>query len=389
MKKPRKKVGLRWWIKTYRLALRRRLSLLLTGDFDPYPHPPDDVQLSPSLAHFADYRDAPLQLAWSRAGISDPVEWQRRTRLKLVELLGYENHSSAPVARHAKDFPLPRSLRRRRIYLRARDHLDIPINLVWREGGGSPKPVLLYMSGSTSGVHVAWGDALIPADYLLLGVGADMARQAAERGSLVVCIEQACFGERLERHLKPKSEARCVDAANHALLLGRSLLGEQVMDVSSVIDWLEAGQTGFDIDLTKLHLFGHSSGGTIAVYSAAVDLRITAAICSGCVGFIQNSGKRRNPEGASVVPGILKWMESDDIVALCAPRPFIAVSGTLDHIYPFEGVKAVVESARQIYRLFDAEGAICAVQGMAGHQYYPDVTWAAASKMLGTPARVD
>jgi len=264
--------------------------------------------------------------------------------------------------------------------------VDIPIHLVWRDGGGNPKPVLLYLAGSTSGVHVAWGDALIPADYLLLGVRADMARQAAERGYLVICIEQACYGERLERHLKPRSEARCVDAANHALILGRTLLGEQVTDVSSVIDWLEAGQTGFNIDPESLHLFGHSAGGTVAVYSAAVDLRITAAICSGCIGFIRETiAKRRNPEGASVVPGILKWMEMDDIVALCAPRPFIAISGVLDHIYPFEGVKRVVAGARRVYRLFEAENAISAFQGNAGHQYYPDVTWAAVSKMLGMP----
>ncbi len=387
MKKQRKKVALKWWIRTYRLALKRRLSLWLTGEFDPYTPPPKDVHLSPSLAHFADYETMPLRLSWSRAGISNPRNWQDKVRAKLIELLGYDRSDSVPVARHVKDIPLPGGLRRRRVYLKVRDYLDIPIHLVWRDKDAGPKPILLYMAGSTSGVHVGWGDALIPADYLLLGVGADMARQAAERGYLVVCIEQACFGERLERHLKPRSAARCIDAANHALILGRSLLGEQVTDVSSVIDWLEAGKSGFHVDLKRLHLFGHSSGGTVAVYSAAVDLRISAAICSGCIGFVrETNAKRRNPEGMSIVPGILQWMETDDVVALCAPRPFIAVSGIHDHIYPFGGVKAVVERARRIYRLLEANDALCAVKGKAGHQYYPAVTWAAVSQMLEMPS---
>ena len=306
------------------------------------------------------------------------MEWQDKARAKLIELLGYERRDNALAEKDAEDFSLSDGLKRRRVYLGVLDYLDIPINLIWRHEDDGPKKVLLYMSGSTSGVHVGWGEALIPADYLLLGVGADMARQAANRGYLVVCIEQACFGERLERNLKPRSAGRCIDAANHALLLGRTLLGEQVMDVSSVIDWLEAGKSGFDIDLESLHLFGHSSGGTIAVYSAAVDPRIMATVASGCVGFIRETiGRRRNPEGSTIVPGILKWMEFDDIVSLCAPRPFIAVSGIHDHIFPFKGVEAVVESARQFYSLLGTEAAICAVQGTAGHQYYPEVTWGA------------
>ncbi len=372
------------------MALKRRLSLWLTGKFDPYPPPPNDLYLSPSLTHFADYEAVPLRLSWSRAGISNPLDWQLKARAKLCELLGYERLSDVPAPIHMEDFPISGGLRRRRIYLRSRAFRDIPIHLVWRSEDESPKPVLLYMSGSTSGVHVAWGDVRIPADYLLLGVGADMARQAAERGYLVVCIEQACFGERLERHLKPRSVARCIDAANHALILGRTLLGEQIMDVSSVIDWLEDGQSGLNIDLDRLHLFGHSSGGSIAVYSAAADTRITATIASGCVGFIrETTAKRRNPEGSTVVPGILQWLEQDDLIALCAPKPFIAVSGIHDHIFPFEGAKAVIESASQIYRLLGAEDAITAVMGKAGHQYYPDVTWAAVSQMLDRRAQSD
>ena len=373
-----------WWARTYLLAARRKWSLLLSGHFDPYPKPPDGVELSPSISHFADCETAPLRLSWDRGNVPDPLEWQARVRAKLGQLLGIKSRASEPEARHWEDSISPNGLRRRKVYLRAAEHVDIPLSILSMDVEKTRRrPPLLYMAGSTSGVHVGWGEARIPADYLLLGVGADMAAQAAKRGFVVVCIEQSCFGERLERHLMPRSENRTVDAAHHALLLGRTLLGEQVMDVSSVIDWLAAGKSGFEIDLSRLHVFGHSSGGSIALYAAAMDTRIRTVICSGCVGFIRETiARRRHPSLTVTVPGILQWMESDDIVGLCAPRPFLAVSGKSDHIFPFQGVEAVIESARRIYSRMNAEGSILAVSGNAGHQYYPDVTWDALSRMV-------
>jgi pimeloyl-ACP methyl ester carboxylesterase len=156
-----------------------------------------------------------------------------------------------------------------------------------------------------------------------------------------------------------------------------------VADLASVVDWLEAGGSGLDLDLERLHLFGHSSGGTVAVHAAAADTRIRAAVCSGCLGPIREGlARRRNPGGAAIVPGILKWMDTADVVALCAPRTFIGVSGTQDHIYPFEGVRAVVEAARRVYEALGCEDRICAVEGPRGHQYYPKETWAAWDTML-------
>jgi pimeloyl-ACP methyl ester carboxylesterase len=381
--KVKKKVAFRWWLRTYLLALRRKAAALLHRGQDPYPLPPEGVCLSPSREHFTAYDNAPLALTWKRSGGAGAQAWQSLARTRLKELLGIHHWDRPPRAHHSEETELGGGLLRRRIYLRVTDGRDVPVFLIRREPLERPAPVLLYLAGSTSGVHVGWGEARIPADYLLLGVGADMARQAAARGYLVVCVEQACFGERMERSLSPRSDDRCVDAANHALLLGRCLLGEQVADMASVVDWLLRDESGFDPDPERLHLFGHSSGGTVAVYTAAVDTRIRAAFCSGCVGPIRKGlGRRRNPGGAAVVPGILNWLEMGDVVGLCAPRPFIGISGERDHIYPFHGVAEVIEEARSVYGAFGRGGRILAVAGPRGHQYYPAETWAAVDRML-------
>lgn len=223
----------------------------------------------------------------------------------------------------------------------------------------------------------------MPADALRLAVEADMARQAARAGYLVVCIEQIGFGERAERKLGLPYPARCVDAANHALLIGRTLLGERVADVLAVIDWICAGGVGPNADTETVLIFGHSSGGTTAIYAAALDARIGVTIASGSVGPIgQTIAVRRAPEGEAVVPGILQWFEMADLAAMCAPRPFIAVSGEADHLYPFAGAQAVVEAARPVYTAMGTTAAVAAVAGPGAHQYYPTETWAALSNLV-------
>ncbi len=386
-RRPQPRLPLLWRLRAYRLAARRRLALALRGSFDPYPQPPPVVRLSPSAGHFAAYDAAPLTLHHARLDAADIVQWQQIARAKLVELLGLEPQSQPPTALLEEPPQERGDIVTKRLYLRPPGRSDIAVTLVWsRAQMAGPRPLLLYLAGATSGVHIAWGETRMPADALRLGIGADLARQAARRGYLVACIEQSGFGAREERAMHPRSPARCVDAANHALLLGRTLLGERVADVRSVIEYLSRPTAKLPAEPNGLYLFGHSAGGATAIYAAAVDQRIDAVIASGSLGFIRHTiARRRDPEGQAVVPGILNWLEMDDIVALAAPRPFIAISGRDDHIYPFAGAQAVIDSARPSYARLGAAQNIVAAAGPGGHRYYPQQTWSAISEMLATP----
>lgn len=359
------------------LALKRRWALLLSGAFNPYPPPPAGTTLSPSCEHLADYERAPLSLSWSRAGIPDPAQWQAVARAKLIALIGYEHRQGRPVPIHQTDFALPGGLQRRRFYLRARDNRDLPVDLVWQGPCRSPRPVMLCLHGHNAGAHLSWGEARMPADPLKIANGADYAVQAASRGYVAVCLEQACFGERREQDIEHPSAHPCFDAAHHALLLGRTLLGERVSDVSSVIDWLETGSSGIALDHRRIYAMGNSSGGDTSVYAAAVDPRITGIIAGGCVGFFRTTIGRRAACPDAIIPGILNWLEYDDILALCAPRTVLAVSGRTDHIYPFAQVEAVVNSTSAVYRAVGAEKNLRAVPGPHGHRFYPEVAWPA------------
>lgn len=366
-------------------AVRRRAERFLGRERDYFPGTPPGLALSPSARHFADYETAPLALRFSGQG-GDVSRWQATARAKLAELSGYRRETKSPKIVHDSIFPLPEGLSRRAVYLNARTGVDIPVHLIGPPGKQQQRPVMICLQGTNSGAHLSWGEARFPADHALVGQGYDLATQAAKRGYLSVAIEQNCFGERAERQIDPRSAALCVDATMHSILLGRSLIGERSSDVSAVIDWLEAEHESLGIDVKNIHVMGHSSGGSVALFAAALDTRISAVLACGCVGYIRDTiGRRRDDQGQNVIPGILNWLEMADIAGLVAPRPFVTVAGETDHIWPAAGCTAVIEEAKAIYSKCNATDRLLCVTEPGGHKFRPDASWRAFFSVVPAP----
>lgn len=359
------------------LAARRRLQRLAGGPVDPFADVPAGLNLSPSLRHFHDYSLAPLRLRFASGAFTDAAAWQQQARMKLAELAGFEQSAAVPGIVARQTFPLPGRLVRERIYLRARDGVDIPVHLIGPAAmPAAPRPVMLCLQGTNTGAHNSWGERKFPADFEKAGDDYAIALQAAAHGYLAVAIEQSCFGERAERQISPRSEAPCVDASMHAFLLGRSLLGERCSDVAAVINWLEAQSATQGIDLRRLHAMGHSSGGSVALFAAALDSRIQAVLACGCIGFIRETiGRRRDNQGQNVIPGILNWMEMGDILGLVAPRALVSVAGESDPIWPAGGAAAVFAEAREIHRKFGSENLLKLTVVSGGHHFRPTPSW--------------
>jgi pimeloyl-ACP methyl ester carboxylesterase len=365
--------------KVYRAAVAAKLRRLIAGRVDPYAPLPAGTRLSPSLGIAHALERAPTRLSWSKANVDEPLAWRDAARGKLVEITGYRTRREAPGITHAApEVALGEGLIRRSLYLRVRPDTDLPVHLIHREGAREPMPVFLHLAGSTSGVHLAWGDARVPIDHQRLAIGADMARQAARRGYLGVAIEQIGYGERGERFLRRPSADRTIDAANHLLLLGRTLMGDGATDVSHALDHILAPGHAPAVDPDRVFLFGHSAGGTLAQYAAALDDRITGVLASGSVGPLRETIAARGAAGGDgIVPGFLTWFDSADLVAMVAPRRFVGLSGTRDHIFPASGVAAVVEEARAYYDCLGVADRVHAAAVEGGHRYYADATWAA------------
>jgi dienelactone hydrolase len=356
------------------LALRGRAARVLGRARDPFADSAPGLALSPSARHVADYETAPLTLRFATAPEQDVAAWQALARSKLAELAGYRREAAPPSVAHEAQFPLPIGGIRRRVYLRARAGVDIPIHLFAPREPARAAPVMLCLQGTNGGAHLSWGEVRLPADADMAGY--DFALQAAARGYLAVAIEQSCFGERAERAITPRSEAPCVDATMHALLLGRSLLGERCSDVSAVVDWLVAEAGALAIDPARIYAMGHSAGGSVAMFAAALDPRIAGALACGCVGFVRETiARRRDNQGQNVIPGILNCLEIADVVGLVAPRPFVTVAGETDPIWPAAGAVRVCDEARAIYAKLGAAERLRCLAETGGHVFRPDPSW--------------
>ena len=319
----------------------------------------------------------------------DPIDigdWQTRARTRLAELTGYIAAKTLPTIVNVREpVTLPQSpdIEKTTYYLRVRPQSDLPVTILKSTIANRPQPVFLYLAGSTSGVHLGWGEAKVPIDHQRLSIGADIALQAVRRGYLAVCIEQTGYGEKEERDLPKRSSDRTIDIAIYAALLGQSLLGLKAMDVSATIDWLANPNFPHLIDPTRIFLYGHSSGGTAAQFAAALDTRIQGMLASGSVRRLSEVvATRGNGNGELLIPGFLQDFESDDVLALIAPRPFVGLSGIDDHIFPFDGVTRAIDGALPAYQSLDAANNIEAVSAPFGHRYYAQESWSAWRRII-------
>jgi len=382
-----------YWMNVARLvAAFWRLRAWLGRPADPFRDPAGCAGLQPSDALSPHFASTARRLALREDDCHDDrslSRWQSRAREKLAELLRVEPDSTVDIVAEAQRPPRPVGVDREgkvisvhRMLLPISEGRRVPVAVIASQAE-EPRPVLLWQAGSGAGMHLAWGEMRQPADYQRLPVGPDIARQAAARGWVVLCVEQFGFGERRERRFTPTWQANNTSSVfAHAALLGRSLVGERVRDVMAAIDWLTAAMPGMAaapaVDATRLLVAGHSSGGMTALFAAAMDTRIAGTLISGSLGRVADTIIRRRADGGEgIVPGMLDWFETEDVVAMIAPRPFATVSGTRDHIYAAALGDTVIAAAQPAWRAIGAENRLFSLAGGGGHRIYSAEIWQA------------
>jgi hypothetical protein len=350
------------------------------------PRVPEWVELSPSIGDLAAYEYARLALSWSGwEDKSAPLGWQAEVRAKLGALLG----DTLPPVKNSRSFQgaqekVTQDIRRKTTYIPTALGRHTAVTMVWSARRARERlPIMLCMQGHTSGAHISWGEARHPMDIQRIKNGGDYALQAVENGFVAACVEQLCFGERGEREVAHRWDHPCVDACNRQLLMGGTVLGARVADLSQVIDWLQSGDfVGAHIDASRVYAMGNSAGGESALFAMAMDCRISGAMVSGCVGNWRETSGRRRTCPDTVVPGVLNWFEYSDVIGLCAPRGLVVVSGRKDHIYPFGLARKCVQDAAEIFAACNAQDRLIALEGAAGHQFYPELSWPHFLQML-------
>ncbi|MEX2044207.1 MAG: alpha/beta hydrolase family protein [Opitutus sp.] len=154
--------------------------------------------------------------------------------------------------------------------------------------------------------------------------------------------------------------------AARGILEGRPLLGEWAWNLMGIVDYL---QTRPDIDSERIGAMGWSMGATTLNYFLPFEPRIKAGV--GFVAFTRLKEMIRhtrtadgdaNSRGSHLeahplynqVPELLRYCDTDDLLATMAPRPLLSLAGTRDEYFPWQLVQQVFERQRHIYEMLGA-----------------------------------
>ena len=120
------------------------------------------------------------------------------------------------------------------------------------------------------------------------------------------------------------------------------------------------------VDSQRIGCIGHSLGGHNAIFTGVFDERLKAIVsnCGFCT-FPKDdipswTGPRYMPRIATVYQNDASLIPFDfpELIAALAPRPFLASAAESDADFDVSGVHDCVQSARPIYEMFDAGGAL-------------------------------
>ena len=164
----------------------------------------------------------------------------------------------------------------------------------------------------------------------------------------------------------------CEELQRVALMYGRTLIGERVHDIGRLLDY---AATRPEIDSTRVAITGNSGGGTVSLFAAALDERIKVSAPASYFCTFAASIIGVHHCVCNVVPGVMELGEMYDIAGLIAPRPFLAINGVQDPIFPIDATREAFSALQKIYAAQGLAAQCELYEGDGGHRYYKARVW--------------
>jgi dienelactone hydrolase len=187
----------------------------------------------------------------------------------------------------------------------------------------------------------------------------DIINRFTDQGYAVYLFDQIGFGNRIE-------EGRLF----YERFPHWSKMGRMIVDVQSAVD--ELSEIDF-LNKNKIYIGGYSLGGTVGLYSAALDDRIAGVISVSGFTPMRLDYPGKSAEGIycySHLHGLIPRLgffagnenripvDFDEILASIAPRPVLVVAPTWDQYGSHIDIKASVSAAAKVYNLYGAREMI-------------------------------
>lgn len=208
----------------------------------------------------------------------------------------------------------------------------------------------------------------------------DVAEMLVRKGYVVMAIDAYFNGERkgtgpageMEKGARNADQEMSLFKLN--LWLGRTLWGMMLRDEQIALDYLV---TRPEVDPKRIGAEGMSMGSTLAWWLGAIDDRIKTVVAVACFTRYEDLIAIRELRAHGIyyfVPGLLQHFDSEGVMALLAPRPFLALTGDRDAGSPPEGMRKLEAILNRFYSLYSVPHHFRSiVYPQTGHVYNDDM----------------
>ena len=261
----------------------------------------------------------------------------RLTRRTLRTLLGSMPEAPAPAPRVLEQVDPGGIVRQKVTYVVApRERVSAYLFL---PAGGTRMPAVLCLHQHHHEYHLGKSEpAGVAGDH-----GQATALELAQRGYVTLAPDMLGFEERQHASLPGPLFERF--EAMRQLSEGSCLQAKYLSDLQRALDYLVARP---EVDPARIGCIGHSLGGQETLFLAALDRRVSVGVSScGFSSYPAIFRRQVNHNFALYVPGLGRQGGFGAVLALVAPRPFLALAGRDDPLFPIQGVRQTVHAAQR------------------------------------------
>lgn len=236
----------------------------------------------------------------------------------------------------------------------------VPGTIYIPKGLTEKAPAILYLHYHGDEFETGQNELLF--SWPLAESGQPLVDKFIERGYVVMAIDAYAFTTRsgMGPGYVPGTDEKETGLAEEASLYkyltvqGISYMGMIIRDDQIALDYLT---TRPEIDPERIGITGMSMGGTRANWLAALDERVKVTVSVACLTRMQDFIRTGNIKWHAFfnwVPGMLAKFDTESVVSLIAPRPYMQLMGDSDIGSPVEGVRYIQQKTEQVYALYGA-----------------------------------
>ena len=200
------------------------------------------------------------------------------------------------------------------------------------------------------------------------------------QGFIVIAIDSYFNGERRGtgpagiRETQERGSDQEMSQFKINLWFGRSLWGMQLRDEQIALDYLESRP---EVDKSRIGVTGMSMGSTRSWWLAGIDERVSAVVGVACFTRYKELIEQRYLSAHGIyyfVPGMLNHFDTEALMGLIAPRPFLVLTGDSDSGSPLSGIKVLEKKLETVYSLYDEKEKFKSIiYPNTGHIYTDDM----------------